>query len=35
MWCHESGVTCMAQVTFNFFNKTLLDPKKQLHVRKF
>ena len=35
MWCHESSITCIAQVTFKFFNKTLLDHKQQLHVRKF
>ena len=35
MWCHESSVTCIAQVKFKFFNKTLLDLKQQLHVRKF
>ena len=35
MWCHESSVTCIAQVTFKFFNKTLLDLKQQLHFRKF
>ena len=35
MWCHESSVTCIAQVTFKFFNKTLLDLKQQLHIRIF
>lgn len=35
MWCHESSVTCIAQVAFKFFNKILLDLKQQLHVRKF
>ena len=34
MWYHESSVTCIAQVTFKFFNKTLLDIRQQLHVRK-